>query len=126
MLLTLPRRCYLGKVLSSVWQLDEDGDYQGNSFEKGYWVFEMHWFEYKRTTVVPGWNGRGRQPEGDRVYQLNRTGGGKQVMQLNGVVTGADEIFFKEIRSGPKGGGGKQYILSKECHNLLLADGNLE
>ena len=54
---------YLAKVIGQLRELKEGGTFQGNWFDKGYFVFEMTWFHYKGTAQLGG-----RQSVGDRHY----------------------------------------------------------
>ena len=109
---------YLAKVTGPLEQLKEGGMYEGNWYEKGYFVFPMKWYHYKGTTQVEG------MAIGDRHYTLGAAASDSCTMQLNGVITGADKWtqFSKVIT---KKGRDKVFVLSASDHDLIMAKGTL-
>ena len=109
---------YLAKVTGPVEQLQEGGQYEGNWYEKGYFVFKLKWFHYRGTTQVEG------MAVGDRHYCLGNAATDNCTMQLNGVVTGVDSFYkFKKVIT--KKGRDKIFVLAAEDHDKIMTLGNL-
>ena len=110
---------YLAKATGPVEQLKEGGLYEGNWYEKGFYVFPMTWYHYKGTATVKG------AAVGDRHYVLGSSAVDKCTMQLNGVVSGADS-FCRFVKVLPKAKGrDKVFILAAEDHDTIMMKGNL-
>jgi hypothetical protein len=88
--------------------------------KKGFYVAPMTWHHYRGTTQVKG------QPIGDRQCTLGTASSDKCTMQLNGVITGADEFRrFDEKKTKKMKGRDKVFVLSAEDHDCIMAEGNL-
>ena len=74
---------HLGKVAGPVRQLKEGGNYEGNYYEKGFFVFGMVWYHYRGTKDEQG--KEGEQATGDRTYTLGTGTVDHCTMQLNGL-----------------------------------------
>jgi hypothetical protein len=109
---------YLAKVTGPVEQLKEGGMYEGNWYDRGYYVFPMQWYHYRGTAQVAG------AAVGDRHYTLGLAATGQCTMQLNGVVTGVDS-FNKWKKVLPRKGRDKVFTLASADHDKTMSKGNL-
>jgi len=110
---------YLAKVTGPLRELKEGGMYEGNWYDRGFFVFEMTWFHYKGTSQLEG-----KKSVGDRHYVLGTQASDKCTMQLNGVVTGVD--CFKGFKATKKvKGRDKVYVLSTDIHDAIMTLGSL-
>ena len=111
---------YLGKVVGPLRQLKEGGCYEGNYYERGFFVFDMVWFHYQGTQELSGKNGK--QTIGDRKYILGTATADHCTMQLNGVVTGVDAaVKFSKILTAK--GKSKTFVLANADHECILLKG---
>jgi len=109
---------YLAKVTGPMVKLTSGGMYEGNWYEKGFYVAPMTWYHYRGTIEVRG------KPIGDRQYTLGTASSDKCTMQLNGVVTGADN-FCRFAKTKKVKGRDKVFVLSAESHDCIMTQGNL-
>ena len=106
--------CHLGKVRSACYQLDERCELHGNTYEKGWWVFEMQW--YHRMAA--------HDASGSRTYRLGTAAVDNLVYNLAAVVSGVGAVGFAKKRK-LKGGGGELYCLPESEHEKILSCGHL-
>ena len=108
---------YLAKVTSKVRQLKEGGKFEGNWYDKGFYVFGATWYHYKGTALAE------KGKVGDRHYCLGTAPTDKCTLQLNGVVTGINSFSFKSTST--KKGRDKIFVLSDSDHDTIMMKGTL-
>ena len=104
---------HLGKVVGSPWQLQETCELHGNTYEPGWWVFDMQWF-YRQEQL---------DGEALRAYTLGKSPSDKLMYNLAAVVGNVGPVRFeKKIKVSTSDW---RFYLSEREHDRILLEGDL-